>query len=243
MSTELVVAEPTLEQLAATANREHALALEAGTAMMGHIIAAGEALIAARRQVPHGQWLSWLVENIDQAPCTVTQHMRLARKKDVVIDSQATTVKGALRLLRGEPQTRVDDPDERAAVLEMREAGHTYDQIAETLGTPRRRVQRWCNPATYQREQQRSKRLTLVAQRAERRAERDRQARQAGGDVEKAYTHIRRALQHCDRATSQVQDREARRAVQDTLNRLYDAEDAIVRASKLWPSSDVVKAA
>jgi hypothetical protein len=37
---------PTLDALAETANREHQLVLQAGEAMVGHAIGAGEALLA-----------------------------------------------------------------------------------------------------------------------------------------------------------------------------------------------------
>lgn len=235
MTVALVVAEPSLEELAATYNRECALAIEAGTAMIGHVIAAGEALLAARERVPRGQWMQWVLENIDQSPATVWQHMRIARYKERVLESQATSTKGALRLLRGEAHTSmpIGDEQERQIVVDLRNSGMTQAKIAETLGIGRKRVWRILHPDKYEQTKQRKRRLTIAGHRAERRAERDQQAKAAGGDVANAYSLIRRALQACDRASTQVESREARQAVQNTINRLYDAEDAIVKASKL----------
>ena len=65
-------------ELAETANREHALAGRAAVSMVEHAVRAGDALLAAKQQVRHGQWLPWLDANFEGSARTAQQYMRLA---------------------------------------------------------------------------------------------------------------------------------------------------------------------
>jgi hypothetical protein len=52
-----------LADLAARINQEHEAAEAAIKRGAAHAMAAGDLLIEAKAQVPHGQWLPWLAEH------------------------------------------------------------------------------------------------------------------------------------------------------------------------------------
>src|SRR5438477_89153 len=74
---DVVASEPTLDELATTANEEHARAFGAGVQMLEHAIAAGRALIAAHAQVDHGEWLKWLAQHFDGSERTAQAYVRV----------------------------------------------------------------------------------------------------------------------------------------------------------------------
>src|SRR5271170_8120609 len=49
-----------------------------------HAIAAGELLIEAKGQVPHGQWLPWLRDNCSMSERTAQLYMRVAKSRTEV---------------------------------------------------------------------------------------------------------------------------------------------------------------
>lgn len=216
-----------LPELAEVANREHGLAIQAGTSMIQHAINAGEALLAAKEQVPYGAWQDWLADNF--AHSTGQQYMRLARHKQLVIEGQATTIKGALRLLHGGQDSRAD-PLLLAEVQRMRSQGLSYGAITEALDLPKTTVARWCNPKAERRRLARAHQRTIAGRRALNRQKRDRAATKAGGAVAEAYSLVRKALQACEQASKETDNREVRKALSDATNRLYNAEDALIRA-------------
>jgi hypothetical protein len=74
----------TVAELAAVANRQHELAREAGEEMIMHAFAAGEALIAVKAQLQHGEWLPWLAANFSASEDTAQLYMRVARNTERV---------------------------------------------------------------------------------------------------------------------------------------------------------------
>lgn len=223
---------PSLSELTEIANREHGLVLRAGTAMLEHAVNAGEALLAAKQHVPRGEWTDWLTDHFDGRSLVVgQQYMRLARHKRLVMAKQPTTIKGALRLLHGGQDSRID-PVQQAEVLKLRSEGMTIAGIAEELQIPKSRVQRWVSPKVEKRRLEKARQRTIAGRRALNRQKRDAAARKAGGSIAEAYALIRRALQACEKASEEDHPFEVKRAVSDATNRLYNAEDAIVRASK-----------
>jgi DNA-binding transcriptional regulator YiaG len=230
---DIVRPAPTLADLAQTANSEAQLAFEAGTAMIQHAINAGEALLAAKQQVPRGQWEDWLTENFERSMSVARQSMRIARHKQIVIEGQATNFKGALRLLHGGRDSRID-PVQEAEVLRLRREGMTQAAIARELEIPKSRVQKWCNPSAEKRRLERARRRTIVGRRALNRQQRDADVKRVGGSTAEAYSLVRKALAVLDRAATEQEDREVRRHLADATNRLYNAEDAIVKAVRLY---------
>lgn len=71
---------------ARVANEEHRLAREAFGSTLQHAIAAGEALMAAKAQLPHGQWLPWLVANFEGSERTAQAYMRVAANPQTSAD-------------------------------------------------------------------------------------------------------------------------------------------------------------
>ena len=68
----------TLSELSGLANTEHALAWEAGVTAVAHALNCGAALIAAKRQLAHGEFMPWLAEHFDGSGRTARDFMRLA---------------------------------------------------------------------------------------------------------------------------------------------------------------------
>lgn len=67
-----------LDGLAAEINLEHSAASTAAREALGHARRAGELLLAAKKQVKHGDWLSWLAANFQFTARTAQNYMRLS---------------------------------------------------------------------------------------------------------------------------------------------------------------------
>lgn len=100
---EIAVVVSTLEELAATANNGHALALEAAGHAISYSIAAGAALIEAKAQIPHGQWEQWIDANLDFTAGTARQYIRLATYRHLIPIALQTNQQRAMEYLRGLP--------------------------------------------------------------------------------------------------------------------------------------------
>lgn len=97
--SEIAVIPPgqlTLFDLATIANREHALAFEAGVSMIEHAICAGEALIQAKAQVKHGEWLPWLSDNFRASEDTAERYMKVAANSARVRNFGSPSLRKAL---------------------------------------------------------------------------------------------------------------------------------------------------
>jgi Protein of unknown function (DUF3102) len=88
--------EPTPPELAAVANREHVLARKAGESMVDHAIRAGKALIAAKAQVSHGEWLPWLETNFEGSEQMAHRYMRVAANASRVTELAEPSLRKAL---------------------------------------------------------------------------------------------------------------------------------------------------
>lgn len=238
MSTALAVVEPelTLEDLAAAYDREHALVLESAVQLVEHAIRAGEALRAMKERVPRGQWVDFLLERFpDRSLVTSYQYMRIAAYADKVRDTQPTSIKGAIRALAGLPSIAGEDPGTREMARQLYATGrYTYRQIAEELDCSRGSIHNWIKPRQYEAQKRAKSARTVQERRALRAQQRRRAVRSVGGDRDKAYNHVLKALQALQCA---VEDQdlapECKRILQGAMTSLYGAEDSIVRASKL----------
>ena len=54
-----------LADLAARIRIEHRAASDKLSELLAHAMAAGDLLIEAKAQIPHGQWLPWLKDRVD----------------------------------------------------------------------------------------------------------------------------------------------------------------------------------
>ena len=92
-----------LADLAARIKAEHESVSAALKDSVRHAIAAGELLIEARKQVPHGQWLPWLRDHCAISERMAQRHIRLARNRATIEAKCDTvsdlTINGALALL------------------------------------------------------------------------------------------------------------------------------------------------
>jgi transposase len=229
---EVAAPAPTLDVLARRVRQEHMLVLEAGSMVIRHAVAAGEALLAAKAQVEYGQWEGWLAENFPEAnPSTPRAYMRLARYADQLVDAQPTTIRGALRTLADAeaPDTR-RNPIVVAEARKLKLAGYTVQQVAEEIGVSKSTAYWWLNPSKEKAKRAKEKSQGMAARRALNRRKRDAQVKKAGGSVAEAYSLVRKALRELEDAIGVEENREAKRAMQQAMDRLYRAEDMIVKA-------------
>jgi Protein of unknown function (DUF3102) len=73
-----------LDQLARTANVEHAAYEATQSAAIAHAINAGQALIEAKHRLAHGEWLGWLEANVEFSDRTARIYMRIAANRQRV---------------------------------------------------------------------------------------------------------------------------------------------------------------
>jgi hypothetical protein len=71
-----------LADLAARITAEHTAVSAALSDSVRHAVAAGEMLIEAKTQVPHGQWLPWLRDNCTMSERTAQLYMRCAKSRE-----------------------------------------------------------------------------------------------------------------------------------------------------------------
>jgi hypothetical protein len=92
-----------LADLAARIKIEHEATAVALKRSVEHAMAAGNLLIEAKAQVPHGQWLPWLKANCSIPERTAQLYMRLAQRRPELEAKSASladlTLEGATRLL------------------------------------------------------------------------------------------------------------------------------------------------
>lgn len=96
-----VLAWPSRLDYAAVANREHALVREGVQSAVEHAILAGQALIAAKAQVAHGEWLPWLAANFDGSDDTAEIYMKVARNSERARNLQEPSLRKALAAVNG----------------------------------------------------------------------------------------------------------------------------------------------
>ena len=70
-----------LADIAARVKVEHTAVSSALKESLRHSIVAGELLLEAKEQVPHGQWLPWLQEHCTMSDRTAQLYMRVAKNR------------------------------------------------------------------------------------------------------------------------------------------------------------------
>lgn len=106
-TTGTVLARQRLPVLAEDINREHGLCVASHRDSLRHAIICGRLLIAAKAQVPHGEWLEWLGGNFNGSERAAQGYMRLAREPNPqrVAD---TSLRKALQALAESRKARPD---------------------------------------------------------------------------------------------------------------------------------------
>lgn len=118
--SELVLWEPgelSPSELAEIANREHALAMQSGVAMIQHAATAGFALIDAKKQMAHGEWLPWLDENFAPSQQTASRYMIVARNYSHASNLEEASIRKILKAAAAE-----NGRSERDAAIKERRA-------------------------------------------------------------------------------------------------------------------------
>lgn len=239
----LAAGELTLPELAATANREHADAERAAHSTVEHAIAAGEALIAARKQCPYGTWERWCRENLDVARAQADLYIKLARFKDFLRVSEVSSIAQARKVLVGAHGESERTGLWQAPIEVVEEArryaaeGMALATIAEMAGVSRQTVWTWVYPDRAA--EQRRIRLERQTEELKRHqelvsAQRDeaiRQAvRKAGEATKEAWAMAERMQDVLAQAQRETEDREARRALSEASVHYRKMRDEIVKA-------------
>src|SRR6266849_265246 len=102
---------PVLSRLADLAERikvEHNAYVAAVKKSAEHAMAAGDALIEAKAQLKHGEWLPWLKGHCEISERTAQVYMRLARNRSEI---EANPQRVADLSLRGAASLLAPDPD------------------------------------------------------------------------------------------------------------------------------------
>jgi predicted transcriptional regulator len=146
-TSELVIVEPTLKEIAVTINREHDLAVDAAYASLMHAVRAGELLLIVRDRTPRGQWEDWLNANCPEVLRVSKDYMRVAFYK-ASIPKEITSATGALIYLRGRPpRDRTGPlkhpPEVRDEALRLVADGRSTREVAGMLGIARSCIRRW----------------------------------------------------------------------------------------------------
>ena len=126
-----------LETLAEMANEAAEVAQRSMTQAVHRAIDGGRYLHAAKAQVPHGQWASWVGANFDRDHRTATRYMQLATASETRASiSDAASIREALRLIADDRAT----PDEPAVIVvepvEFPSSGNSELEAIETEPEP-----------------------------------------------------------------------------------------------------------
>lgn len=126
----LVRDDVNLDSLAEQANDFHARSEEAGRARIEYALAAGAALVEAKKLVAHGGWLPWLEEHFAAEPQTAQRYMRLAenvsRVTHLLSENPDLSIREALKAIA--------KPKDAPAIGECSECGDTFplEELTDT---------------------------------------------------------------------------------------------------------------
>lgn len=94
-----VIDSPSPPECADIANREHELFRQSGVSMLEHAMKAGEALLAAKAQLAHGEWLPWLAGNFNGTDRLAQMYMKVASNPKRVSDLEEPSLRKALEAI------------------------------------------------------------------------------------------------------------------------------------------------
>ena len=99
-----------LAVLAKQINDNHRDIVNNAKSMLTKAIAAGEALVAAKAALPHGEFAKWIADNCDVMPRTVQDYMRIAAHRKQIEqwlrENANGSIAGALKLIRQSPDLK-----------------------------------------------------------------------------------------------------------------------------------------
>ena len=89
-----------LPELASLANQFHIKVEDAGRSMLKYAWSAGQALLAAKARVKHGDWLPWLSANFQGSERTAQLYLKIANTQSAADLDATQSIAGALKALR-----------------------------------------------------------------------------------------------------------------------------------------------
>lgn len=232
------VEPPSLAELAATANREHALCEQAMRTALPHAIAAGLALIGARERVSDGQWLSWLTTNFTGSSSSARNYIRLATYQErLQLDMRVQDAIDALAGLPAAAPAQVNGPfpaDVRNAAVAAVRSGERMRDVAERVGTSVTTIHAWANPgkrALYKSRERAKRKAAREALAKQSRDEAIRRAvRKAGAALAEAYSSSQRFAGVLAQARDEAKTDEARAALEEATAHYHKMNDCLIRA-------------
>lgn len=231
-----------LDDLAATANREHLLCENMARTTLTHALAAGAALTAARALVEPGEWQRWLATNFTGHIDVARNYIRLHVHRDKIppgagIDAARKALAGMApsQPLGSGPRRVTDEQLEIARSLAAQDVPTA--QIARHLGKPQSTVAYWVDADARTKAADRA-RLDRQKREKEREAlakvERDKAVRKAvrkaGAALGEAYSMSARMAKVLAQAEAEATTDEARAALADATGHYHRMSDAITRA-------------
>lgn len=238
-----------LDQLEEIARTEHKACVSNLQTAVQHAIRAGEALLDAKELVEPGTWMEWVETKAGMNFRTAATYMRFATYRDQ-IPAAAETMTAARSNLVGLPPLRdfslsIGDfvkhpPEVREEAKALLDSGMSLRETARKVGVHRQTLARWFNPesaetfAKHQREAARRRRAARTALlEKEKREQRERAARTAGGALSEAYSRLRLHIEALDRAVAEADDPSVRATLRAALGHAYKAEDKICEALRV----------
>ena len=103
-----------VETLAAMANEAAAACEASGRKTVEHAATCGRALLAAKAQVKHGEWLDWLAENFHQSRRVADRYMEIANWPRAANLEEATSIRDALRMIAESPEKQAKKAEREA---------------------------------------------------------------------------------------------------------------------------------
>jgi hypothetical protein len=107
-----------VETLAEMANEAAAACEASGRKTVEHAATSGRALLAAKAQVKHGEWLSWLADKFHWSQQRASQFMEIANYYARSNLESAETIQGALRMIAESPEKQAKKAEREAKKLE-----------------------------------------------------------------------------------------------------------------------------
>lgn len=110
--TEISIGGLPLETLAEMANEAAELAERDMVSAVGRAWDCGRYLLAAKQQVPHGQWQHWVRVNFDRELRTASRYMQLAGAfPSRAAIAEAASIRQAMRMISQPEEVPVDEPE------------------------------------------------------------------------------------------------------------------------------------
>lgn len=228
---------PSLEVLAATANREHGLCETGLKSALQHALAAGAALNKARSVVQDGEWRRWLGANFVGGSATANHYMRLSTHRERLTDDMS--IRQARAVLVGAPDVRprgvapIDPSLATAAVALVRDEGLSRAKAAQRLGIHADTVRKYLDPEAYRRKASTKNKTRRRAAAALAATERERAiskaVRKAGAALSEAYSMSARMGGVLAQAEAEATS-ESREALAEARRHYHRMSDEIIRA-------------